>query len=531
MENQSLIGDYRIHYKEVTDVAISDGIVAVSSSDFSTENFSLISKGKGALDVFTFSGQRIISRLFDYSGISLMEFSPYNPNLLVFRESEKINVLDISEDMLLHTFISGGFVTDYVIMDGYLLSSSADGTIRLWVMDGIGWEYAFSRITLPQSINNIAVHAGVMAVSYNSSNKAIILRDLKNEDALVLSDHYGSIGGCSFNPDGSRLLTYTADSGQIAVWDWETKDLAGMIETGHNLLFAQYIDGGGKIFAPAKDGTMLVYDGLTLEPVTQTHVDTSLHSKFISSDGSLYAAITWGGVKIIRTADLSTVVEIKEMIPKAILFCAQNSKVVIQNSLEVKIYSCETGEELFAFREEESMKSIAVDDNKQLLAMICPDNSVRLVDLGSYEERYSLDDFEIAALRVLFDAEGEYLFVCMDDCSLRCYEAESGKPVAELKGMSAPVVKVTFDADKTCLITQGDGSEAIIWRWESRKKLGRIAPLLGISSDFRTLVSFKLKDLILIPLYDTRMLVQQAEKQLAGRTLSDKDREDLFILK
>jgi len=45
------------------------------------------------------------------------------------------------------------------------------------------------------------------------------------------------------------------------------------------------------------------------------------------------------------------------------------------------------------------------------------------------------------------------------------------------------------------------------------------------------LVSFKLKDLILIPLYDTRMLVQQAEKQLAGRTLSDKDREDLFILK
>jgi WD40 repeat protein len=153
------------------------------------------------------------------------------------------------------------------------------------------------------------------------------------------------------------------------------------------------------------------------------------------------------------------------------------------------------------------------------------------VDSQSFEERFVLNDFDIAALKVIFDAEGRYLFVSMDDYSLRCYDAQSGKLLAELKGMSQVTSNVIFDDSRTFLITQGESAEAIIWRWENKKKLGYMDRLIEVSPDFKTFISSHNNELLLMPFYDTRMLVEMAERQLAGRTLSDRDRADLFISK
>ena len=64
-----------------------------------------------------------------------------------------------------------------------------------------------------------------------------------------------------------------------------------------------------------------------------------------------------------------------------------------------------------------------------------------------------------------------------------------------------------------------------------QKKLGYLERLIGVSPDFKTLVSSHANELLLIPFYDTRMLIEKAERQLDGRTLSDMERADLFIIK
>ena len=71
--------------------------------------------------------------------------------MLIFVESEKINVLDVSENKILYTFINGGNITDYIIWDGFVVTSSYDGSIRFWVMDDIGWEYFPGRIELSRA--------------------------------------------------------------------------------------------------------------------------------------------------------------------------------------------------------------------------------------------------------------------------------------------------------------------------------------------------------------------------------------------
>jgi len=96
--------------------------------------------------------------------------------------------------------------------------------------------------------------------------------------------------------------------------------------------------------------------------------------------------------------------------------------------------------------------------------------------------------------------------------------------------MSQATSRVIFDENRDILITQGENAEAIIWRWENKKKLGYLDRLIGVSPDFKTLISSQVNELLLIPFYDTRMLIEKAEKQLEGRTLSDREKADLFIL-
>lgn len=527
VQNDSLLCDYRIDYDEITDVAVSDGILAVASSDFSLETSSLLSKGMGFLDIFDFSGNKLIERRFDYSMIDDLAFSPYDENLLVFVESEKINVLDVSEDELLYTFIAGGDVSDYIIWDGYVVSSSYDGTIRFWVMDDIGWEYFPGRIELPEGISNFVVSSGVIVTSCSYSNKAIILRDMQNEDIQRLAGLDNTISGCSFSPDGSRILAFTYNAGQIGIWDWKTKEPAGIIETGDSLTFVRFIDEGRKILAAGLGGVLSVYDARTMALITRQTNNYSVEEKHISDDGSLCVVKTWDNSQIVRTSDLSLVAEVDNIVFGTAHFYDQNRRVILASSRSgTAVYSTESGKELFAFPEKEIM-DVAVGG--KMIAAIYPDNSIRLLDSQSFEERHVINDFDIAALDVMFDADGKYLFVSMDDYSLRCYKAESGKLEAEMKGMSQITENVVFDDSRTFLITQGDTAEAIVWRWENKKKLGYVSRLIGVSPDFKTLISSHSVELLLIPFYDTRMLVEKAEKQLAGRTLSDKERADLFI--
>ncbi|MDI9514709.1 MAG: TIR domain-containing protein [Clostridiaceae bacterium] len=531
LNSHRLLYDYRVDNQQINDVALSDGVLAVASSNFSLESLNLLSKGEGRLDVFDFNGYRLIERDFDYSSISDLAFSPYDENMLIFVESEKINVLDVSENKILYTFINGGNITDYIIWDGFVVTSSYDGSIRFWVMDDIGWEYFPGRIELSRGINNFIVSSGVVAASCDHSNKAVILRDLQNEDIIRLAGHNDSVYRCSFSPDGSRLLSYTSSRGEIAVWDWENKELTGLIDTGGNLTYACFVDDGSKIFTTNLEGQVSVYDAQTMEVITQKTNDYSVDRKHISSDGSLCVLRTWDNLQIIRTKDLSPVAEIDTTVFGAVIFYDQNSRVILSSPYDdTKVYSTKSGKELFTFPQKE-IRDIAISDSSKTLAAIYPDNSIRLVDSQSFEERFVLNDFDIAALKVIFDAEGRYLFVSLDDYSLRCYDAQSGKLLAELKGMSQVASNVIFDNSRTLLITQGESAEAIIWRWENKKKLSYMDRLIEVSPDFKTLISSHNNELLLMPFYDTRMLVEMAERQLDGRTLSDRDRTDLFISK
>ncbi|HOQ75144.1 MAG TPA: toll/interleukin-1 receptor domain-containing protein [Thermoclostridium sp.] len=530
IKKNSLLREFRVEYDEITDVAVSDGIVAVASSDFVPEATDLLSKGKGALDIFDFDGYRRIERQFDYSSISGLAFSPYDKNLLVFTESEKINVLDVSVDKLLYTFISGDNVSDYIIWDGFVISSSYDGTIRFWVMDGIGWEYFLGRVELSQGINNIMISSGVVAASYSYSDKAVLLRNLQNEDILRLSGLGNTINRCDFSPDGSMILAYTFNTGEIVVWDWETGEQKGIIETGMTITYARFTDEGRKILAAGLGGVLSVYDAGTLELLARDTYDYSVEINHISPDGLLCMVKTMDGSRIVRTNDLSLVAETDNFVFRIAQFYDRNKRVILASPHSgTTVYSTETGKELFTFPEED-IRAIAVSGKGNIISAIYPDNSIRLLDSDSFEERLVINDFDIEAQDVLFDDNGRYLFVCMDDYSLRCYETSSGKLAAELKGMSQATSRVIFDENRDILITQGENAEAIIWRWENKKKLGYLDRLIGVSPDFKTLISSQVNELLLIPFYDTRMLIEKAEKQLEGRTLSDREKADLFIL-
>ena len=93
-----------------------------------------------------------------------------------------------------------------------MVSSSYDGSIRFWVMDGIGWVF-LGRVELSQGVNNFMISSGVIAASYDYSDKAVLLRNLENED-IQLSGLGNTINRCDFSPDSSMVLSYTFNTGE-----------------------------------------------------------------------------------------------------------------------------------------------------------------------------------------------------------------------------------------------------------------------------------------------------------------------------
>ncbi len=122
--------------------------------------------------------------------------------------------------------------------------------------------------------------------AWEESEKPIIIILAEKKHPKAFPDHAGSINSVAFSPDGTKVLTGSADN-KAKLWD--TNSGEGIYTfSGHRggLGSVAYSADGTKVLTASRRGTVNVWDASTGGLLQTLHNKTALHSAAFSPDGT-----------------------------------------------------------------------------------------------------------------------------------------------------------------------------------------------------------------------------------------------------
>ena len=106
---------------------------------------------------------------------------------------------------------------------------------------------------------------------------------------------------------------------------------------------------------------------------------------------------------------------------------------------------------------------------------------------------------------------------------------ESGELISEAQTKDMEPEEIVFSPDGKYYITIGT-QKTLLWSNGTNKPLGRIESFLAVSSDFEKIMAQNGQKICIMPFYTPQKLMDKAENQLKGRTFTDQEKREFFII-
>lgn len=423
-------------------------------------------------------------------------------------------------------------INDYAFTPKYLISVDDSGK---FLMTLINRSSDLSlMLSFPRSLKQVVWCNDQIAVAENS--KVYIVRRNRddNEKADYLKGHAEYIERAATSTDGKRLVSCTYDhirnQGELIIWDLENLKLLASTSVEDQIIQMTFIENANKVFTVSRQGHLSVYDASDLSLLHQTSTNILSPTIFMSPDRSLcLVAGSWRDNRIYRTSDLTRLDmgEILDATSVTAVFSQDNRWLFFADYLGLMMIDLEAKS---VVREiSYTISDLKLSYNGNYLACLCTDNTVRLMNAQTLEEirNFSLTDMTIKS--VIFDSQDQTLFFISDDYLIRRYRLDNGEFISEEDTKEIEVEEILFSPDNKYYITIGR-YESLLWSNEANKPLSRIMSLLAVSPDFDKVMIRKSNDVCIMPFYNTKMLIEEAERKLKGRTLTEQEKKQLFIV-
>ncbi len=320
----------------------------------------------------------------------------------------------------------------------YLLSGSADGTVRLWRGTTDRQLCRFAGHT--GAVRSVALSADQHGALSGGEDGTVRLWDVAAiQERACFRGHEGTVLAVGFLADGRQAVSGSAD-GTLRFWQLPPPPEPARKPPEHTeRVGAVAITPDGKLMAVARgDETVALWDiAVDKEPVVSTeravlkgHAMTVL-AVAITADGKTVASTGWDKT--------------------------------------IKLWEVRTGRERATLRGHAAeVRSLAFTADSRTLASGGADGTVRLWDVATGSELRALEGHAGEVRAVALTADGRTLASGGEDHSVRLWDLAEGArgalaPRSILKGHTGPVNAVAFSGDGRTLISGSDDQTAVLW--------------------------------------------------------------------
>lgn len=409
-----------------------------------------------------------------------------------------------------------------------LISSSQDGTVRLWDVAS-GQEIQWDRETGAQvlvseelvadtramvghngDVDSVAFSPdGRLAVSGSKDFTAIIWDVATGTELRQLRGHQENISKVAFSPDGRSILTGSKDASLI-LWDAQTGEMIRQF-VGHNSRIT------GLAFSP--DGrhilssvtTAILWDVETGEPLHEFRMASSIKSLSISPDG--VTAITASADGILALWDLETGSELKTFsleagILEAIVF-HPNGQTLLASMAQGNIYLIDitTGKTLTVLSaHQDTVLDMAISTDGQYMASASKDQTLRLWNIG---EPQHLQTVAVHRGRVSSIHLGEGAIYSTSIAGTLAGIGD-GTSVADLFASDEAITSMAIGPDQQTALLGLRNGEVVIWNLATHTIEGR---LVGHDDTVFSITFLKNGEQVITGARDNRVIVWDLESR------------------
>ncbi len=292
-------------------------------------------------------------------------------------------------------------------------------------------------------------------------------------DGSVLKlEHAGSVGTAAYSPDGSRIVTASAD-GTARVWDAITgASLAELKGHTDNVLAAEFSRDGSRIVTASLDGTARVWDAVSGTSVAELkgHTD-GVNSAALSPDGTrIVTASLEGTARVWDVLSGAIVAEFRSHkagtgVRVSVAFSPDGTRVVSSVAYHATwVWDAATGASVAELEHRPRWNSLVAfsPDGTQILAATDA-NTASLWDAKTGVVVLELRGHTDEVRSFAFSPNGKRIVTASWDTTARIWDASTGASLAELEGHTEPILGVAFSPDSARIVTAGMDKTARVW--------------------------------------------------------------------
>ena len=286
---------------------------------------------------------------------------------------------------------------------------------------------------------------------------------------LILSGHGESVNSAAFSPDGTRVVTASAD-GTARIWDADTGKEINILE-GHEdwVHLAAFSPDGARVITASDDNTARIWDADTGEElnILEGH-KYPVNSAAFSPDGAHIVTASGDSTAHIWDADMGKGIKVLEGHNDEVNSAAYSPDgtrvITASDDNTARIWDADTGEEVKTLKGHTGwVRSAAFSPDGTRVVTASRDNTARIWDADTGKEIKVLKGHKDGVNSAAFSPDGARVVTVSDDKNARIWEAATGKEVKILEGHKDTVRSAVFSPDGTCVVTASWDKTARIW--------------------------------------------------------------------